>query len=66
MIRVIEHFAQADIQKVTNGDKVIGYQVVPNGTIGDTGKITRRSTLAECREIAQAFYAKPIDQAIVA
>lgn len=59
MICVVATLPKAVIQKITNGDKVIGFQIVPNGKAGNAAAITRRSSLAECREIAETFYAKP-------
>ena len=56
MIRVIDGTTKAKIQKVTHGDKVLGYQVVPQGAEGDSSKISRFPMLQAARELLAAFY----------
>jgi hypothetical protein len=53
MIRVIENSPCCVIQKLTHKTKVIGYQIVPKGGVGDTSQVTRVSTLTEARDFAR-------------
>jgi hypothetical protein len=40
MIRVIENSPCCVIQKLTHKTKVIGYQIVPKGGVGDTSQVS--------------------------